>query len=95
MYKGKRIQNQDIYERINFLTEAAKVAAENPDLVPIAQHLGTEADLTAKRSNIRTKPKRVLCKKCHVPLVFNTTARVSFGPEFTVYTVKNFSRYLF
>lgn len=81
--KGKKVQNQDIYERINFLAEAAKIAASNPDLITLSQYLGSEADLTAKRSNIRTKPKKTLCKKCHTPLLLNTTAEVSIGPEYT------------
>ena len=87
--KGKRFQNRDVYERINFLTEAAKAAASNPDLINLSQFLGSEADLTTKKSNIRIKPKHVLCKKCHTPLIFDTTTQISVGPQFSEYKCLN------
>ena len=89
MSEKRKISGEAILERINFLTEAAKVAALDENLVDLAQYLGSEADLTAKRSNVRTKPKRVLCNKCHTPLIMDSTAEVSVGPQFIVYKCKN------
>lgn len=83
-----KISGQEVLERINFLNSAAKIAANNEDLVTLSQYLGNEAILTAQRSNVRTKPKRVLCKSCNVPLESEITSKVSVGPKFVIYQCK-------
>lgn len=82
MSKRKIIQapnnfpNKDILERINFLTEISKVAAQDPDLYSLAQYLGSEATQTAQKSKIRVKPKQLFCKNCKTLLIPPFTAEV-------------------
>jgi RNase P subunit RPR2 len=68
-------------ERIHFLAEASHVAASDPQLLDLAQYLGSEAVLTAKKSQIRAKPRHTFCKKCKTPLVAPFTASVDFSPK--------------
>jgi RNase P subunit RPR2 len=68
-------------ERVNFLTEASRYAASDPDLVNLAQYYGSEADLAAKKSMIRTKPNNTFCKNCKVALVPPVSAVVSVNAE--------------
>ena len=67
---------KDIFERINYLTEISKVAAQDPDLYQLSQYLGNEANQTAQKSKIRIKPKQLFCKNCKTPLVSPLTAEV-------------------
>lgn len=83
-----KIAGQEVLERINFLNSIARTAANQEQLIPLAQYFGSEAILTAQRSKIRTKPKRILCKKCNVPLESEYTSTVSIGPKFIVYKCK-------
>lgn len=68
--------NKDILERVNFLTEISKVAAQDPDLCDLAQYLGSEAIKTAQKSKIRIRPKQLFCKNCKTPLIPPLTAQV-------------------
>jgi len=79
------IRNIETLERVNFLSEASIFASKNPDLVDLAQYLGSEADMTSKRCNIRKKPKRLFCKKCFCPLTSEFTAEIDINPKFLTY----------
>lgn len=77
-----RIANAELMERINFVAEAAKLAGQDEDLAALAQYLGTEADLTAKKGMIRTKPNHTFCKNCKSPLIPPHLARYSVKRDF-------------
>jgi RNase P subunit RPR2 len=73
----KKLPNLEAMERIHFLARAAQIAGSDPDLLDLAQSLGTEADVAAKKSVIRVRPKHLFCKKCRSPLVFPAAIRES------------------
>ncbi|OHT06986.1 hypothetical protein TRFO_24871 [Tritrichomonas foetus] len=83
-----KIPNQEILERVNFLTEVSKISAEIPELVDLSQYLGTEANLAAQKSNIRMTPKRVFCRKCKTPMVPPLTAEFIKKKDFTIIKCK-------
>lgn len=64
-----KVPNQELLERIHFLAEASEAAGRDQDLLELAQYLGSECDLTAKKSMIRTKPNYVFCRKCKTPMI--------------------------
>lgn len=63
-----KVPNVELLERVQFLAEASEVAGQDPDLLGLSQYLGSECDLTAKKSMIRTKPNYIFCRKCKTPL---------------------------
>lgn len=71
-----QFSNKETLERINFLAEISKVAAQDPDLVDLAQYLGSEANQIAQKSKMRIKPKQLFCKNCRTPLVPPLTAEI-------------------
>lgn len=84
----QRLQQRDVYERINFLSEAAKAASMEPELVGLSQYLGSEMDLIAKKSKIRVKPKQTFCKKCKTPLISPISSETSIRGNYIVYKCK-------
>lgn len=83
-----KIPQRDLLERINFLAKAASTAAQFPEMTELSQYMGTEACLTAKKANIRTKPKRFFCKKCSTPLVPPFCADILVSDDHIIYECK-------
>lgn len=73
----KKLANLEAMERVNCLARVSQFAASDPDLFDLAQYLGTETDLAAKKSTIRMNPKHFFCKKCKNSLIFPLAARDS------------------
>lgn len=83
-----RPTNKEILERINFLAAAAKEAGKNSELIELAQFYGNQADLTAKKSIVRIKPKHIFCKKCKSPLIPPLCAKVVIEHNYLKYICK-------
>jgi RNase P subunit RPR2 len=79
-----RISNVECLERINFLAQAARQAAQDPDLADLGQYLGTEMDLMAKKSVIRYRAPGDFCKKCKAPLVPPVSSSISVKNGYSV-----------
>lgn len=82
------VRDTETLERINFLTEASKYAALQPELIDLSQFLGTEAHYLYTHSKTKVKPKRILCSKCHIPMTSFLSSDVKIGPRFIKYTCK-------
>ena len=85
----KQISNKEVIEKINFLTEIAKISAEIPELIDLSQYLGNEAVLSAQKSKIRLKPKHILCKNCNTPLISPLTSDIKVRGGKIYYACKN------
>lgn len=85
---AKTPPNKDILERINFLSEAAKLSAQDSTLVNLSQHFGAEAHLIALKSKIRIRPQKIFCKNCKTALVAPLTATVTKTNNCMIYKCK-------
>ena len=81
-----KVVNKEILERINFLAAASKEAGKKSEMIDLAQFYGNQADLTAKKSIVRLKPKHVFCKKCKSPLIPPLCAKVTVEQNYILYT---------
>ena len=84
----QRLPQRDVLERINFLSEASKLASMDPDLIGLSQYLGTEMDYTAKKSKVRIKPKQTFCKKCKTPMISPISSDTFIRGNFIYYKCK-------
>ena len=85
MNEKLHIKSNEVLEKVNFLSEAAIQCSFNPNLIELSQYLGSEADFSSKRTNLRKKPKNLFCKKCHIPLISPLNSIIIPGIEYNLY----------
>ncbi|KAI8896935.1 RNAse P Rpr2/Rpp21/SNM1 subunit domain-containing protein [Globomyces pollinis-pini] len=87
--KDGGIPNKDIYDRMNFLYQAATLYSQNP-LKKYSHHLSSQLKSVSKKLVIRMDPsiKRTICKKCDGVLIPGKTCELDVN-EFLVNVVCN------
>lgn len=82
---GNQIPNRDVVEKLNFLTNVLESIGNNPDLAPLSEYLATDLIGASNKSQIRVRPRPLMCRKCRMPLCPPNGVITRVTKDYTVY----------
>ncbi|CAG5129988.1 unnamed protein product [Candidula unifasciata] len=87
---GARFVNKEIFQRVNFLYQAAQLAfRQDPTNHDMCRYYISTMRMVAEKHVIRIHPKmkRTICKCCNMLLVPGRTSRIRFRSKSETHTV--------